>query len=132
MSFSVNWLAVLVAAVVGFAIGAAWYMTLGKQWQAALGKPREQLGQGPTPFAFGFLSELVLAYAVAVATPALFGATSLVNGLLTGLVAWVGFVMTTMILNHRYQGAPWRLTLIDGAHLLLVMLAQGLVIGLFG
>lgn len=45
---------------------------------------------------------------------------------------WVGFVITSMILNHRYQGAPWSLTLIDGGYLLGVLLVQGVVIGLFG
>jgi hypothetical protein len=45
---------------------------------------------------------------------------------------WLGFVLTSMILNHRYQNSKWSLTLIDGAHLLLVLIAQGVVIGLFG
>jgi hypothetical protein len=37
-----------------------------------------------------------------------------------------------MIINHRYQGQKWSLTIIDGGYLLGVLLLQGVVIGLFG
>jgi hypothetical protein len=132
MHFDVNWLAVLVAAVVSFAIGAAWYMALGQQWMASLGKTREQLGSGPTPFIIGFVCQVVMAYFMVLVTPALFGEVSLWSGVMAGAHMWIGFVATTMILNHRYQGMPWSLTFIDGGYLLLALLAQGVVIGLFG
>ena len=44
----------------------------------------------------------------------------------------ISFVITSMIINHRYQGAKWSLTIIDGGYLFGVLLVQGLVIGLFG
>ena len=132
MHFDVNWLAIIVATIAGFAVGAAWYTALGKQWRAARGKTREPLGTGPAPFLIGFITELVMAYFMAVVIQALFGSVTVWNGILAGAHMWVGFVITTMILNHRYQGAPWKLTLIDGGHLLLVLVVQGIVIGLFG
>lgn len=132
MHFDVNWLAIIVATIAGFAVGAGWYTALGKQWMAALGKTREQLGTGPAPFIIGFITELVMAYFMAVVIQALFGSTTVWNGTMAGAHMWVGFVITTMILNHRYQGAPWKLTLIDGGHLLLVLVVQGIVLGLFG
>lgn len=132
MHFTVNWLGVLVAGIAGFAVGAAWYMALGKQWMEAQGKTREQLGTGPAPFIIGFIVELVMGYFIAMIMPALFGGTNVVAGIMTGAHMWLGFVITTMILNHRYQGATWKLTIIDGAHLLIVMIVQGIVIGLFG
>ncbi len=133
MHFAVNWLAVLVAGVASMALGFAWYMALSRQWLAALGKSADQInGKDPTPFIIGFLVQLVMAYFVALVTPALFGATNAWTGLLCGAHMWLGFVITSMILNHRYQGASWRLTAIDGGYLLGVLLVQGLVIGLFG
>jgi hypothetical protein len=107
-------------------------MTLGTQWMNALGRTREQLGTGAAPFAIGFLCQLVMAYFMALVTPALFGPVTVGSGLLAGAHMWVGFVITTIILNHRYQGQSWRLTAIDGGYLLLALLAQGLIIGLFG
>jgi hypothetical protein len=37
-----------------------------------------------------------------------------------------------MIQGHRYEGAPWSRTLIDGGYMLAVLVVQGIVIGLFG
>ena len=132
MVFDVNWLAVIVATIAGFAVGAAWYTSLGKQWMAAIGKTREQLDAGPVPYVIGIAVELVMAFVLAVVIRSLFGEVNVTNGLTTAALMWVGFVLTTMILNHRYQNMPWQLTLIDGGHMLAVLLVQGLVIGLFG
>ena len=132
MHFEVNWLAVIVATIAGFAVGAVWYSTLGKQWMAAIGKSRDQLNAGPVPYVLGVLAELVMAYFLAVVTLNLLGSVTVANGLLAGALMWVGFIMPPMILNHRYQNMPWSLTILDGGHLLLVLLVQGLVIGLFG
>lgn len=132
MHFTVNWLAVIVAAIVSMAFGAVWYMTLAKQWIAAIGKTREQLNASWQPYAWTFAAELVMAYFIALVTPALFDATTVWTGILAGFHMWVGFIITAMIINHRYQNMPWRLTLIDGGHLLGVLIVQGIVIGLFG
>lgn len=133
MHFAVNWLAIVIAAVVSMAIGAAWYTALGKQWLGAIGKTREQLNaQDWTPFAWAFVMQLVMAYFIALITPALFGSTDIWNGVLAGVHMWLGFGITALILNHRYQGMPWKLTAIDGGYLLLVLLAHGIVIGAFG
>jgi len=133
MLFSaVNWLAILLATLAAFAFGAAWYMGLSRQWLDALGKTREQLQVGFTPFIWSFAVELVMAYFIAVFTPALMGTVNLGAGALVGLLCWLGFVITTLIMNHRYEGMKWSLTAIDGFHLLGVLVIQGAVIGLFG
>ena len=131
--FAVNWLAVVLAMIASMALGMAWYMGLSKQWLAAIGKTPEQIDQKDfTPYLWSVAVQLVMAYFVALLTPLLFGETNIVNGLLCGAHMWLGFVITSMILNHRYQGAKWSLTLIDGGYLLGVLLVQGLVIGLLG
>jgi len=133
MHFTVNWLAVLIGAVAGMAIGAGWYTTLGKQWMSALGKGETEFKPNDwTPFAWGFATQLVTAYFVALITPALFGEVTVWSGILAGAHMWFGFVLTTLILNHRYQNMPWKLTLIDGGYLLIVLVVQGIIVGLFG
>jgi hypothetical protein len=64
--------------------------------------------------------------------PKMFGAVSIGSGLMAGFMLWFGFIITSMIQNHRYEGAPWSRTIIDGGYMLGVMLVQGIVIGLFG
>jgi hypothetical protein len=131
--FAVNWLAVIVATIVSFGFGAGWYMWLSKPWLAGIGKKVEDMKQGDyTPFIWSAIVLFVMAYFIALLTPALTGATNVGNGLLVGAHTWVGFVLTAMILNHRYEGRPWSLTAINGGYLLAVLLIDGLVIGLFG
>ena len=59
-------------------------------------------------------------------------AGSSLKGLISALVVYLGFVLTTLVTNHGFQGNKPSLTLIDGLHWLGVLLIQGLVIGLFG
>lgn len=131
--FAVNWLAVALATVASFAFGAVWYMGLSRQWMAALGKSRDQFNQGDfTPFIWSIVVEFVMAYFIALLIPALLGEITVWGGALVGAHMWLGFVITTMIMNHRYEAMKWSLTLIDGAHVLGVLVIQGIVIGLFG
>jgi hypothetical protein len=126
----VNYVAIVVAAVAGFAFGAVWYMALGKVWMAALGMT-EHPKPKPAPFIIAFVAQLVMAWMLAGALGHL-GDVSVLAGLVTGALLWVGFVATTLVVNHRFQGAKWSLTVIDGGHWLGVLLIMGLVLGLFG
>jgi hypothetical protein len=133
LHFAVNWLAVVLATVTAWAFGAAWYMLLAKPWLASIGKTADQIDRSDyTPYLWSVLCIFTMAYFLAVLTPALTGATTVANGLLVGAQMWLGFIITAMVLNHRYQGAPWSRTLIDGGYLLGVLLLAGVVIGLFG
>lgn len=131
---AVNWIAVVLAAVASMALGFVWYMALAKQWMAALGKTREQvnMGSSATPFIISFVMQLVMAYSLALFVPRVMGSTTITNALIVAFHIWLGFVITTMITNHRYQGSKWSLTVIDGGYFLGVLWVQALVIGLFG
>lgn len=133
---SVNWLAIIVATIASMGLGAGWYMLFANQWMGALGRTREQImaaaGNAATPFIIAAAMQLVMAYFLALLTPKALGSTTLLNGLAMGFWLWLGFVITSMIINHRYQGAKWSLTLIDGGYLLGVLLLQGIIIGAFG
>lgn len=129
---AVNWLAVVLATVASFAFGAIWYMGLSRQWLEAVGKTKEQLGVGYTPFIWSVVVEFVMAYFIALFMPALMGTVDIGAGVLTGVLCWFGFILTSMIMNHRYEGMRWSLTLIDSLHILAVLVIHGVVIGLFG
>ena len=60
------------------------------------------------------------------------GEVTITRTLISAAFLWVGFVLTTMIVNHRFQSSPWSLTAIDGGHWLGVLLVMGLVIGWLG
>jgi len=115
-----------IAAVAGWAGGAAWYGILGRQWSAALGwGPEEIKQQSPLlPMLFSFLAELVLALILFL----VIGPVSeprLLRGLLDGSVLWLGFVVTTTAVNYAFQRRSLVLLAIDAGHWLLVLLIQG-------
>src|SRR5690554_1473558 len=131
---NVNWLGVVLAMIASMALGAAWYMGLSRQWIAATGKTTEQIMSGSggqaTPFIWGAAMLLIMAYFLALLTPMVLGEMSVGNAIVVGIHLWIGFIMTSMILNHRYLGARWSLALIDGGYLFGVVIVQGLVLGL--
>lgn len=134
MDFSaVNWLAVIVAAVVAWLFGAVWYMSLSKPWLKAAKLDPATMKRSPLPFVISFIAELLMAFVTALIVGAMTGGEpSLVAGLVFGFVLWLGFVATTLSVNHRYEGFGWDLTLIDAGHWLGVLLLIGAVIGWFG
>ncbi|MCF6325988.1 MAG: DUF1761 domain-containing protein [Devosiaceae bacterium] len=136
LSFDVNWLGIILAVVASMALGMIWYMGLAKYWISATGKTEDQLmgkGSNATPFIYAAVCQLVIAFFIANLTPALMdGVLNAYNGALVGAQMWLGFILTAMIINHRYQNISWRLTIIDGGYLLGVVLVQGMVIGLLG
>ena len=133
MTFAINWIGVIAGVVVSWIAGAVYYMVLSEQWLAAIGKTRDQInGRDPSPYIIGFLCQIVMAVVLSAIMPGLFGTRSLSNGLMAGGLMWLGFVITSMTLNHRYGQAPWSRTVIDGGYLLIALLIQGAIIGVFG
>ncbi len=138
MAFAgVNYFAIVVAAIASWLVGAAWYMAFAKPWMAARGWASkdemlaEQGKPSPAPFVISFVAELVMAWTLAGVIGHA-GPVTLANGLISGFLAWLGFVATTLLVNHSFGGQKRALTIIDGGHWLAVLLVQGLVIGAFG
>jgi hypothetical protein len=134
-----NYLAILLAAIASFAFGAAWYGALAKPWLAARGAAAApamaRLGPLPVPYLIAFVAELVMAWMLAgillhLAQGGL--AAGVRNGLISAAFLWLGFVATTLLVNHSFQGANKALTVIDGGHWLGVMLIQGAILGGWG
>ncbi|MBI1385929.1 MAG: DUF1761 family protein [Rhizobiales bacterium] len=137
MAFAgLSWWAVLAAAVISYAFGAAYYMALSKPWLAAVGKTEAEIRASPSPLPFivAFVSQLVMAIVLAgvIGHVAGTGPLSLKLGLISAALCFVGFVATTLATNHGFQDAPRTLTLIDGGHWLGVLLIQGAIIGAIG
>jgi hypothetical protein len=130
---TVDFLACLVAAVAAFVFGAAWYMSLAKAWVAAVGKSEAELKANATPVTYlvSALALFVMAVALAMIWGGGLAAASLTAVLRTSVILWVGFVLTTLAVNHAYQGQRRSLTVIDGGYWLGVLLIEGIVLWLF-
>jgi Protein of unknown function (DUF1761) len=136
MAFAgMNFLAILIAAVAAFAWGAAYYMTLTKQWLAAVGMTRQQMESNRTavPFAISFVALVVMAWVLAGTIAHLGpGQVTLKNGLISASFLWLGFIVTTVFVNNAYPGRKYSLSVIDSLHWLGVVVIQGAVIGAMG
>jgi hypothetical protein len=135
MSFTgVNYIAVIIAALAGFGLGMVWYMILSKPWMDAVGKTEADRPSGPAqivPFAIAITALFVMALMLAGLMGHI-GDVTIRGGVISAFFVWLGFVITTMGVNHAFSGAKPVLTLIDGGYWLGVLLIQGAVIGAFG
>jgi hypothetical protein len=130
----VNCIAVLVAAVGAWVAGAIWYGVLGNVWMAALEKTKEQMGGGRmpiVPMVLSFLADIVMAYVLAAAIVTR-GTVNIAMGACTGAIMWLGFVLTTQIVNNAFAKRKPLLTAIDSGHWLVALLVAGIIIGAFG
>jgi hypothetical protein len=140
MAFAgISYIAVIAAAVVAWLVSAGWYMSLGRIYQAALGKTPEQCKaemQKPgafLPFVYAFIGNLVIAWMLAGVLGHLGpGAVTLKNGVITAAFIWFGFILTTMAVNFVFSGRDKRLLAIDLGNWLLVLVVMGAVIGWIG
>jgi Protein of unknown function (DUF1761) len=140
MTFAgISYLAVVVAAVVGWLASAAWYMSLCKTWAVALGKTPEQMRaernkpRAFLPFICAFIANIIIAWMLAGVLGHLGpGQVTLLNGVLSGAFLWFGFVLTTMAVNYTFAGRSARLLLIDAGNWLIVLLVIGAVVGAIG
>jgi hypothetical protein len=130
---TVNYLAVLVAAVASWIMGFAWNGVVGKQWMGALGWTEADRPKSVPvgPLTTTFIAELVMAVLVA-GLIGHFGQVGVRNGIIIGASCWLAFVVPPTVVNYAFQKRPVKLTIIDSGHWLAVLLVQGTVIGLFG
>ena len=113
-----NWLAVVVAAVVYFALGALWYspVLFAKPWMAAAGvDPQRADTNYAVLFGGSFLGYLVISIGLGLFVRAL-GATTIGDGLEIGLIAGIAFSATTTAINNAYEGRPLALFLINAGY----------------
>ena len=125
----INLLAVLVAAVINMAVGMVWYspVLFGSVWLAEIGKKPEEIGDGKTGYVIATFSAIIMAYVLAHFVQYV-GATSLVQGVQTGLWAGLGFVATTFATEHVFNGKTLKLYFINaGYHVVSLVLMGGLL-----
>jgi Protein of unknown function (DUF1761) len=144
MTFAgMNYLAVVIAAVAGWLVGAAWYGLLAKRWVAALDLTTEEFNKrraatrGITrqllPFVLAFVGDLIMAWILAGVLGHLGpGQVTLRNGIISGAFLWFGFVLTALAVNNAFAGRKYMLTVIDAGHWLAVLVVMGAIIGAMG
>jgi hypothetical protein len=127
----IDYLAVVIAAVIGFVASAVWYKAFGTAWMMAQGRAPGEVKPKPGPFVVAGVAQLLMAFMLAGVLGHL-GEVNVQNGIIGAAFIWLGFVATTIAVNDSFQGAKVTLTLIDAGHWLVVLALMGAVLGLFG
>lgn len=127
----INFFAVIASAAASFVFGGIWYSVLSKHWMDAAGRSPEGVKESVGLYLLTFAAQVIMAVMLAgVLAHLSYGGipVTLQTGVTSGAFIWFGFVITTMAVNYAFHGAASKLTLIDGAHWLGVLLIQGAVL----
>jgi hypothetical protein len=136
MTFAgINYLAVVIAAVVAFVFGGIYYRVLGEHWMKAIGFTKKNMPKkmSSTPLIITIIAELIMAWVLAGLVGHLGpGQVTVQNGIVSGAFVWLGFVATTLVVNNAFGMRKPALSVIDAAHWLVVLAIMGAIIGAFG
>jgi hypothetical protein len=125
-----NLLAVFVAALATFAIGAPWYRFFGPK-RDRIGAAPDQPRKGHPALVFGtaYLLSLVAVYGLGLLMGA---APTLGRGFHVGAMTGLFFVATSFGINYAFDARKLKTWFIDAGYHVLQFIAFGVVLGLFG
>jgi hypothetical protein len=130
----INWLAVLVAAIAYFAVGAIWYSFLFRDaWIKSsgvkMGDPNAKTGIAGIMFT-SFIMMLIASIGIAL----LIGKIDYVNwmtGLKIGLIAGVCFCATAISNSYLYEKRPTTLHIVNDLYNIVGCVAAGIIIAIW-
>lgn len=134
-----NWLAWLLASVIGIVIGAVWFgpKTFFPIWWKFMDKsPEDSTGSGNMGFVFGltflgaFVQAAVMSVVISLAETAT-GGLDWFGGLATGALMGVGFSAATVISHKLFGGFSLKVWLLEVGQDIVSLAAMGAVIASF-
>lgn len=139
MDVSVNYLAVLLAALSTMVVGSLWYSPSGfyKQWARLAHVKRTETNTKQMILMFGgvFVASLVMAVILAhmaYLSNTFFKNSFLQDTLSTAFWLWLGFVATRFYVHDTFEGRRKLLTVLNAGHELVTLLVMAIIIGLMG
>jgi hypothetical protein len=134
-----NFLAIIVAAIVNVALGALWYspVLFAKKWSKAMGmksedfaKNQKSMGTGMyfPPLIAGLVTSFVLAWFINA-----LHMTTLGGGIQIGFLAWLGFTTTAQVLNSWIfsGGKPKEVYFINTGYHLVAFCVMGAILAVW-
>lgn len=131
---TMNYWAVLVAAVAYFVLGALWYSAplFGRTWLNGVGKTEAQVKAdfSPMNLVWTFIMNWLAAYGVARIFVWMRG-EDVVDGIKIGLLTGVCFALATVMMHDVMEKRRCSLTIINGLYSVVGLIFVGIVIGLW-
>jgi Protein of unknown function (DUF1761) len=135
---AINWLAVLVATLIYFALGAVWFAPqtpIGKAWVAASGYQSPTTGVASSNLFY--LSPIIATFIASLATALIaraVGADTLTDGVVLGLVVGIGYAATIILNLASFEFAKpqrWTWGVIDASYHVVGLLIAAIVVALW-
>ena len=126
-----NYVAVVVAAIAYWLLGALWFAVLfGKQWMVLEGITDQQVkNANPVmPYVSSFLLNLLIAYSIAQVC-AWRNANTAGRGASVGVLLWIGIVGPITFTTYMYEMRPKTLFAINEFYPLAGMVLMGAILG---
>ena len=133
MSVPINYLAVVVAALANYIIGAIWYAALfRKAWTRLSGNAEMKVSVLSVVLALigALLTSFILDHALIFANSYL-KTSGVAGGLMVGFLNWLGFIAPVTIGVVIYEKKPWLLWFLNNGYWLLSLLVMGVILSLW-
>ena len=129
VNFAVNYLAVVAAAFAAVVIGILYYGVAGLGDRLARMSGMTPLSGPPSPtqFAIGIVVALVNAWVLALLSLNL-GGSSIADGILLGVLVWLGFGATLKAAQVAFERRSWNSWLLTGVHDLIVQIVMAAIV----
>lgn len=130
-TYKINYVAILVAAVAMYALGAAWYITFQAGWMEHSGVTEEAVvasGGGADSFIISFVTYILGAYAMALIFKAM-NVTDAKTGALTGALIGSLIVGGNIFTNNSYEMKPMELSIINAGFSTVGLTVVGAILG---
>jgi hypothetical protein len=128
----VNWLSVIVAALLAFAVGGLWYspVLFSKVWMKELKLSEADMKNANMPLIFGLT--FVLNVAGAIVLDMFIGTESTwYSGLLAGLLVSIAWIASSFGINYLFARKSLKLFLIDSFYFIAFFAVEGIVLGMW-
>lgn len=138
---AINYLAVLVATLVIFAIGGLWYSPalFAKRWIALQGRTEEQMraqaaaANMPLMYFTAFICAFIQAWVLAMVIGHMAQVTEMgvAHAAIFSALIWLGFAATTSYATALFSGKPKQLWLIDSMYNLVSFVLAGIILAVW-
>ena len=133
MHESMNYAAILVAAVANYVIATIWYAAIfGKVWMKLTGI--NDMKPAPVNMILVFIGSLVMSfilYHMIMFGNAFLHVSGIQGGLMGGFHSWLGFIAPVTLSTKLYEKKPWGLWLLDNGFWLISLLVMGMILSMW-
>jgi hypothetical protein len=128
-----NWVAVLVAAIVSFLFEALWFSVFMKEWLAGIGRTKEWLessaGYNPAlQYGTAILCSIIIAAVLSICIQAS-GRQTAGRGILCAAVIWFGFIATSWAKEYIFEVRTIQIFAVNTGYALIDLMIIGAIVG---